>query len=392
MPTRPGKRIGLPLPHGVYAALLGPSYETPAEIRYLRTIGADAVGMSTVPEAIAARHMGLEVLGISCITNMAAGVLPQPLDHDEVMETARRVRGQFIALLEGIIGPTLTAAGCRCRSSTSARGTKPSSIRSGHASSRRCSSGRTTAASEVIRDEARSAAGSMRSATGPTRPPPRSATRDARSPGVDRAAAPDRPRRPTWSTACAATTTVRRLLDERRARVEAGSPHRFRPPRRGSSATPTATAAPSTIGGWARAACATAADDVDLVGAARRAREHADAAFSQFKVGAALETADGTIITGCNIENATYGLTICAERVAMFKALSEGHRAFTRIAIVADTEAPTPPCGACRQILWEFGGNLEIVLANLTEEQGTHQLKDLLPLPFDARLLERRTL
>jgi cytidine deaminase len=127
--------------------------------------------------------------------------------------------------------------------------------------------------------------------------------------------------------------------------------------------------------------------EVDLVGAARRAREHADAAFSHFKVGAALETADGTVITGCNIENATYGLTICAERVAMFKALSEGHRAFTRIAIVADTEAPTPPCGACRQILWEFGGNLQLTLANLTSEKGTHQLKDLLPLPFDARLL-----
>ena len=127
--------------------------------------------------------------------------------------------------------------------------------------------------------------------------------------------------------------------------------------------------------------------DVDLVGAARRARENADAAFSHFKVGAALETADGTVITGCNIENATYGLTICAERVAMFKALSEGHRAFTRIAIVADTDAPTPPCGACRQILWEFGGNLEIQLANMREEKGRHRLKDLLPLPFDARLL-----
>lgn len=93
----------VPLSHGVYVALQGPSYETPAEIRFLRSIGADAVGMSTVPEAIAARHMGMEVLGISCITNMAAGVLPQPLVHDEVIETARRVRGSFIALLEGII-------------------------------------------------------------------------------------------------------------------------------------------------------------------------------------------------------------------------------------------------------------------------------------------------
>jgi purine-nucleoside phosphorylase len=98
-----GRALGVTLPHGVYVALLGPSYETPAEIRFLRTIGADAVGMSTVPEAIAARHMGIDVLGISCITNMAAGVLPQPLDHSEVMETARRVRGQFIALLTEIV-------------------------------------------------------------------------------------------------------------------------------------------------------------------------------------------------------------------------------------------------------------------------------------------------
>lgn len=99
-----GAANGLTLPHGVYAGLLGPSYETPAEIRYLRTIGADAVGMSTVAEAIVARHMGMDVLGISCISNMAAGVLPQPLDHSEVMETTRRVRGQFIGLLEGVIG------------------------------------------------------------------------------------------------------------------------------------------------------------------------------------------------------------------------------------------------------------------------------------------------
>jgi len=95
---------GLAIGHGIYVAVHGPSYETPAEIRCLRGIGADAVGMSTVPEAIAARHMGVEVLGISCITNAAAGVLPQPLNHDEVMEVARRVRGAFAALLEGVIG------------------------------------------------------------------------------------------------------------------------------------------------------------------------------------------------------------------------------------------------------------------------------------------------
>jgi len=98
------RAIGLRVEHGVYLAVSGPSYETPAEIRAFRVLGADAVGMSTVPEAIAARHMGMDVLGISCITNMAAGVLPQPLDHNEVMATARRVRGQFIALLEEIVG------------------------------------------------------------------------------------------------------------------------------------------------------------------------------------------------------------------------------------------------------------------------------------------------
>jgi cytidine deaminase len=129
------------------------------------------------------------------------------------------------------------------------------------------------------------------------------------------------------------------------------------------------------------------ADSDRLVDAARKARENAVAGFSGFKVGAALETADGTIVTGCNVENATYGLTVCAERIAMFKALSDGHREFTRVAVVADTADPTPPCGACRQILWEFGGDLEVVLANLTEHKGTYRMKDLLPLPFDARLL-----
>jgi purine-nucleoside phosphorylase len=99
-----GAALELQLPHGVYAALTGPSYETPAEIRYLRAIGADAVGMSTVSEAIAARHMDLDVLGLSCITNMAAGVLPGRLSHEEVLETTRRMRGRFVALLEEIIG------------------------------------------------------------------------------------------------------------------------------------------------------------------------------------------------------------------------------------------------------------------------------------------------
>ena len=126
----------------------------------------------------------------------------------------------------------------------------------------------------------------------------------------------------------------------------------------------------------------------ELIAAARTVRRRAVAPYSGFKVGAALETTDGTIVTGCNVENATYGLTVCAERVAMFKALSEGHRRFRRVAVVADTAAPTPPCGACRQILWEFGGDLEVILANLRRETGRHRLADLLPLPFDARLLK----
>ena len=125
------------------------------------------------------------------------------------------------------------------------------------------------------------------------------------------------------------------------------------------------------------------ADASALVAAARKARLNAHADYSNFKVGAALETADGTIVTGCNIENSTYGLTICAERVAMFKALSEGHQKFRRIAVAFDTNAPSPPCGACRQILWEFAGNIEVILATLRKERSHHWLKDLLPLPFD---------
>jgi cytidine deaminase len=124
-----------------------------------------------------------------------------------------------------------------------------------------------------------------------------------------------------------------------------------------------------------------------LLAAARSVRAHAVADFSGFMVGAALETADGTIVTGCNIENASYGLTLCAERVAIFKAVSEGYVGFTRIAVVADTASPTPPCGACRQIIWEFCGDVEVILANTTTVTSSLQMKDLLPLPFDKRLL-----
>ena len=118
------------------------------------------------------------------------------------------------------------------------------------------------------------------------------------------------------------------------------------------------------------------------------ARDFAQAAYSGFKVGAALEVADGTIVTGCNIENATYGLTLCAERVALVKALSDGHTSFTRIAVVADTSDPTPPCGPCRQLLWEYCGDIAVVLANLERSTGRYTLRALLPLPFDMRLLK----
>jgi len=129
------------------------------------------------------------------------------------------------------------------------------------------------------------------------------------------------------------------------------------------------------------------ADERTLIEAARGARDRAVAPFSKFKVGAALETEDGTVVTGCNVENSTFGLTVCAERVALLKAVSEGHRAFRRIAVVADTADPTPPCGPCRQLLWEFCGDIEVILANLTADMGHHQLSGLLPLPFDARFL-----
>ncbi len=129
------------------------------------------------------------------------------------------------------------------------------------------------------------------------------------------------------------------------------------------------------------------ASESALVDAARKARERALAPYSHFKVGAALLTKDGRTYGGCNVENASYGLTVCAERVALLKALSEGERDFAMIAVVADTESPTPPCGPCRQLLWEYCGDIPVVMANLTEIKARHQMRDLLPLPFDGRLL-----
>jgi cytidine deaminase len=127
----------------------------------------------------------------------------------------------------------------------------------------------------------------------------------------------------------------------------------------------------------------------DLIEKAREARENARAPFSNFKVGAALSTESGEIITGCNIENASYGLTMCAERVAIFKAISDGARDFTKICVVADTENLTPPCGACRQIIWEFCGDVEIILANLHDAAETFQMSELLPKAFDAKFLDK---
>ncbi|HEU5022057.1 MAG TPA: cytidine deaminase [Bryobacteraceae bacterium] len=124
-----------------------------------------------------------------------------------------------------------------------------------------------------------------------------------------------------------------------------------------------------------------------LVQAALQARENAHAPYSQFRVGAAVEDESGRVYAGCNVENATYGLTICAERVAVFKAISEGARKFRRVAVVAETETLTPPCGACRQILWEFCGDVEIVLANLSGKTETLRLAALFPRAFDASFL-----
>ncbi len=124
-----------------------------------------------------------------------------------------------------------------------------------------------------------------------------------------------------------------------------------------------------------------------LIAAATAAREKAFAPFSKFQVGAALEAADGTIVFGCNVESASYGLTMCAERVAIFKGVSEGHRRFRRVAIVTASEVPTPPCGACRQLLWEFAPDAEVICANLQGKVARYTVRELIPAAFDASSL-----
>ena len=125
-------------------------------------------------------------------------------------------------------------------------------------------------------------------------------------------------------------------------------------------------------------------EEEKLIAAARQAREFAHAPYSRFRVGAAVRTKAGRIFSGCNIENASYGLTLCAERVAIFKAVSEGEREFDSITVVADTEKLTPPCGACRQIIWEFCGDIPVILANLKGKIERERAGKLLPRPFDS--------
>jgi cytidine deaminase len=125
-----------------------------------------------------------------------------------------------------------------------------------------------------------------------------------------------------------------------------------------------------------------------LIEAAQAARSHSVAPFSNFPVGAAVRTESGKVYTGCNVESASYGLTVCAERVAIWKALSEGERHFTELAVVADTETLTPPCGTCRQIIWEFARGATIVFANLEGKSEIFHIAELLPRAFDARFLK----
>lgn len=126
----------------------------------------------------------------------------------------------------------------------------------------------------------------------------------------------------------------------------------------------------------------------ELIEAAREVRERAYAPYSKFKVGAALRTKDGKIYAGCNVESASYGLTVCAERVAIWKAVSEGEKEFTEIAVVVDTEELTPPCGVCRQIIWEFCNDIPVIFANLKGKSEVVMMKELLPRAFDTKFLK----
>ena len=183
-----------------------------------------------------------------------------------------------------------------------------------------------------------------------------------------------------------------RRAAERRSKAHADVPRESRPQPDRRAAQRRSGRERRSDAGWVPVSLDLAGGDAGesetaLLAAAVDARTHARARYSGFQVGAALETADGRVVTGCNIENATYGLTLCAERVALVKAISDGESVFTRIAVVADTEAPTPPCGPCRQLLWEYCGDIDIILGNLNGPTGRYRLSTLLPLPFDARLL-----
>lgn len=254
---RAAHHLGRKLPTGVYAGCPGPQYETPAEVRMLQRLGADLVGMSTVPEAIVARHMGARVLGISCVTNLAAGISKEPLSHDEVTETADRVRGEFIELLDGILAEI---AGL---------------------------------------------------------PPP------AAGPGAHQGGG---------SQATAA------LSDARRA---------------------------------------------GLLQEARAAQQRAYAPYSRFPVGAAVLTSDGRVFTGANVENASYGLTLCAERNALAQAALAGARGVAAIAVVSPSDPPAAPCGMCRQTLAEFTLDCEVLLGDPSgAEHSRTTLSALLPRAF----------
>jgi cytidine deaminase len=126
----------------------------------------------------------------------------------------------------------------------------------------------------------------------------------------------------------------------------------------------------------------------ELIESAKKVREMAYAPFSNFRVGAAVRTKNGKIYTGCNVESASYGLTVCAERIAIWKAVSEGEREFVRVSVVADTEELTPPCGVCRQIIWEFCGDIPVTFSNLKGKTETVQMSELLPRAFDTKFLK----